>query len=76
MNLFQGGSKSLILLIKRGFTKKLLYSGNFNSGKDFRQGQKMQLCFFHFVNELWLLSDFVLKKCGFKIILKVLRKKS
>ena len=75
MNLFQGGSKSLILLIKRVSTKKLLYSGNFNSGKDFRQGQKMQVCFFSFCQWIVATKWFCFEKMWFQNNFKSLKEK-
>ena len=54
----QWGSQSLILFIRRVSVKRLLHSENFNLGKDFWHGQKVNASLFICVNELWLLNDF------------------
>ena len=56
--------------------KKLQYSGLFNLRKDFQHRQKVKVCLFiciNEINELWLLNDFFLKNCGFRIVLKILK---
>ena len=51
-------AQKLILLIKRGFVKKLLYSGNFKVENDYWHGQKVKVCLFICINKLWLLNLF------------------
>ena len=51
-------AQKLILLIKRGFVKKLLYSGNFKVENDYWHGQKVNVCLFICINKLWLLNLF------------------
>ena len=47
---FSEDTKSLILFIKRVSVKMLLYSGNFNLGKDFRYGQKVKATVFSLID--------------------------
>ena len=54
----QSSNGHLILFIKRVLVKKMLYSGNFNLGKDFGHGQNVKTCLFICVNELWVINDF------------------
>ena len=74
--IFQSFDGHSILFIKMVLVKKLLYSGNFNLGKDFGHKQKVKPCLFICANELWVLNFFFFKKWGCKIILSILSYKA